>query len=487
MKISKIQGKYFSSFSFAVVGSGPAGFFTSKHLLKKIENVSIDFYDKLPHPFGLVRNGVAPDHQDVKNVISDFSQILEHKNVKFMGNVEVGKDITLEELNRNYSAIILAHGADGENTLNILNEDKFGCFSARNFVNWYNGHILHSNDSKINSLDFSQIKDVVIIGNGNVAIDVARLLAKDPKDIKNLDIPEHVLDKLKHSNIKNIHIVARRGLMQAAFTIKEVRELSKIPGVNLITFKDEIENSLNPNSIEELEALLPADKRQINRKIEFVKGFLNIDKHDKKSILSIPEARRNVFFRFLLAPSQIHLDTINEKVEAISFNKTRLVGKTFSQTVENIPNQLETIRTPLIFKSIGYKSVNVFPQLNFDEKEKILKNENGVVYNNQNELLRNIFTAGWVKIGAKGIIDTTLRDSYDTAASIFKAINRGSIEPVSTDYESIFSRLEEKKVKVFDYEDWKKIDAYEIEEGKMRNKIREKVTDINKLFSLVNN
>lgn len=487
MKLLKISKKQFSSnYSFAVVGSGPAGFFTSKHLLKKLENISIDFYEKLPHPFGLVRNGVSPDHQDVKNVTTDFSQILENNKVKFMGNIKIGKDLSLEDLNRNYSAIILSYGADGENTLNLPNEDNFGCFSARNFVNWYNGHISYSNDSKINSIDFSQVKDVVIIGNGNVAIDVARLLAKEEKDLRHLDIPEHVLSKLKDSNIENIHIIARRGLMQSAFTIKEIRELSKIEGINLIIYKDEIENSLNENSIEEIEALVPADKRQLLRKIEFVKKFLTVDRKDHNSLASIPHKRRNVYFRFLQNPSQIHVNNTSGNVEAISFNKTKLIGKTFSQTFENIPNEIETIRTNLVFKSIGYKSVKLFPQLNFDENEKVLRHQNGIVMNNDNELLRNIFTVGWVKIGAKGIIDTTLRDSYDTAASIFKAISNGTIEPKATDYDYILSKLEENKVKPISYEDWKKIDAYEVEEGKRRNKLREKITDINKMFSLIN-
>ena len=356
MNFIKIQKRHFSNFSFAIVGSGPAGFFTSKHLLKKVENVTIDFYEKLPHPFGLVRNGVSPDHQDVKKVISDFSQILENKNVKFFGNVEVGKDIKLQELQRNYSGVILSYGADGENLLDLENENKIGCFSARNFVNWYNGHIKHSNDSDINKIDFSRVKDVVIIGNGNVAIDVARLLAKEEKDLRHLDIPEHVLDRLRNSSLKNIHIVARRGLMQAAFTIKEVRELSKIPGINLVVLKEEIENSLNERSLEELDSTIPAERRHLERKIEFVKKFIILDKYDQKTFIHYLKIRRNVFFRFILAPSEIHVDRLPDssgKVDAISLNKTRLVGKTFSQTIERIPNEIETIQTILIFKSIG--------------------------------------------------------------------------------------------------------------------------------------
>jgi adrenodoxin-NADP+ reductase len=469
----KLLKRAFSSssqpnYSFAVVGSGPGGFFTAKQLMKKYGDVQIDFYEKLPHPYGLVRTGVAPDHQEVKNVEKDFKQLLEDSRVRFLGNINIGKDLPLEILQKNYSSIILAYGADSENPLGIKNENASGFYSARNLVSWYNGHVLYSSTSEFNRVNFSEISDVVIIGNGNVAVDISRMLSKPINDLKHFDMPESVIEKLSNSKVKNIHIVARRGLQHAAFTVKEMRELSKLEGVKMFVYKDEIENIID--FIEDTTSILPSERRHLTRKIDLVKSFNIIDKND--SINLDLNNRKNIFLRFLLTPQEIMTNSSNQ-AQGIKF------------TTKN--NNEEILSSQLILKSTGYKGVKIFDNLSFNKTNCTVDNLNGMAYYDQDHLLSdNIFCVGWIKTGAKGVIDSTLRDSHDTAESIHRAISRDQIKEKCPDYKSILEYLKKNNVVTVSYDDWKKIDRYEIEEGRKLNKIREKIVDLNKMLSFVN-
>lgn len=474
--------KKFSTLSFAVVGSGPGGFYTSKHLLKKYPNAKIDFFERLPHPYGLVRTGVAPDHQSVKNVEKDFHQVIEDSRVRFLGNVEVGnkdKDVSFELLKQNYSSIILSYGAASENELGLKNEDAFGCFSARNFVNWYNGHVFYSKNSIFAGNDktkrFEDANDVVIIGNGNVAVDVARILAKTVEALHPYDIPDSVLEVLSRSKVKNIHMIARRGVMQSAFTLKEIKELAKVEGVSVYIYKDELEKSLSESQMAELASLSFAEKKQYTKKADLMKTFHILEKNQP-----IPEnnSRKNIILRYCLAPEQIL--TSDSKVSGMVFRRTNLVGKGTQNTEET-----ETINSQVVFKSIGYKSVPVFDEIQFDKKQNIVGNEKGVVFDAAGKKCDNIFTVGWVKIGAKGIIDTTLRDSFETAESIVYAVNDGLVKEKEPDFDSIVKMVRNKGKVPVTYPDWKKIDTYEIEEGKKKGKIREKIVDLSKMLSLV--
>lgn len=466
--LSNIQSNY----SFAIVGSGPGGFFTAKQLLKKYGDIQLDFYDKLPHPYGLVRTGVAPDHQEVKNVEKDFKQLLEDSRVRFLGNINIGKDLPLEILQKNYSSIILAYGADSENPLGIKNENASGFYSARNMVSWYNGHILYSSTSEMNQVNFSEISDVVLIGNGNVSVDITRMLSKHINDLKHFDMPESVIQKLSNNKIKNIHIVARRGLLHAAFTLKEMRELSKVEGVKIFVYKHEIENIMD--FIEDTSSILPSERRHLTRKIDLIKSFNIIDQTKNSNEMysngSEFNNRKNIFLRFCLTPQEI-LTNSNNHVEGIKFTND------------------ETLPCQLILKSTGYKGVKIFDNLLFNRNKCTVENLNGMAYydeNNINLLSENIFCVGWIKTGAKGVIDSTLRDSHDTAESIHRAILREQIKEKSPDYKGILEYLKNKKVIAVNYDDWKKIDQFEIEEGRKLNKIREKIIDLKKMLSFVN-
>lgn len=468
----RIALKYFSSsnYSFGIIGSGPGGFYTAKHLLKKFGNIKIDIYEKLPHPFGLIRTGVAPDHQVVKNVEKDFSNLIEDERVRFFGNVEVGKDISFETIRKNYSGVVLAYGTDTDNKLNIKNEEAFGCFSARNFINWYNGHILNSMESQFNNYNFSDCKETLVIGNGNVAIDVARILSKSVDELKTYDIPDYVLTKLSHKKLNNIHIIGRRGLMQSAFTIKEMRELSKVEGVKIFVYKDELADCLEDKA---LEAILPAQRRHISRKIELVKSFNLLEKDQ------IPEVHSgiNIILRFYLVPQEIICN--DNKVRKMKFSRNK-------DNKCNLDNNEFLFNTDLILKSIGYRSVNIFESLKFNEQSGTLHHTNGVNHDILGNLIHNIFCVGWAKTGPKGIVDTTLRDSFDTVESIFKAFENDSIVHKEPDVENIKKEIESKGKLIISKSEWNKINQYEIQEGIKKGKVREKLVDLEKLFSVIN-
>jgi NADPH-dependent glutamate synthase beta subunit-like oxidoreductase len=467
-KFPKIPHKYFSTLSYAIIGSGPAGLYTAKHLLKTQSYIKIHIYEKLPHPFGLVRTGVAPDHQDVKKVQNDFSQVLEDQRVQFLGNIDIGEDISLDVLRTNYSAIIIAYGAESENTLGIENEDAEGCYSARRFVNWYNGHILYSQDSPFNSIDFNQ-ENVVIIGNGNVAVDVARILSKSYNELKKYDIPEYVLDKLANKRVKNIHIVARKEFKLAAFTIKEIKELSRVENVKMYVYKTEILES-EDTTVDNHATKFSADRIHMQKKLTFVN---KLEKLESGQSSPPNDIGTNIHLRFLLVPFKIH--TSHGHVSGIDFKP-------------NLPNTstgVQHIDTPLIFKSIGYRSLQTFEDIEFDPRLNIIKNEHGLVYGLGNTLLNDVFTVGWVKRGAKGIIDSTLRDSYDTLFSINESLNKAFLKPSEPDMGRIKSLIEANGKRIVTYEDWKKVNEYELQQGERKGKAREKVTSLSTFFDVL--
>lgn len=480
------------------MGSGPGGFYSAKQLLRKYPNFRVDIYDKLPHPFGLVRTGIAPDHQEAKIVENDFTTLLKNKEesgrVNFYGNVEIGKDITFAELQENYSGLIFSYGASDENVLNLANEENFGCFSSRKFVNWYNTHIEFAEKSPFMTPEFNlgNTRDVVLIGNGNVAMDIARLLTKPFSEVRKFDINEKILEKFRQNKTKNIHIVARRGLVQSAFTVKELRELNKVSENNIYILRDEIANSLNENSEIEMNDNNPGERRQYARKLDLVKKLNIVDSLDEmERIRNMDDGKVKIFFRFLLTPTEIMVDESkeNKPVKGIKFLRSHLEGKPNSQVnvVDDSTSKNEFIfETPLILKSIGYKVQNLFPtNLQFDNKANTLMNKWGVLYDTKEKLYNNIFACGWVKRGAKGIVDSTLRDSYDTFNSINFNLENEKFQPKNFEPNAIRDLLEKRNVKYIDNERWFYVDKIELERGKKLEKLREKIFNRQEFLDLI--
>jgi adrenodoxin-NADP+ reductase len=468
--------------SFAVIGTGPGGFYTSKHLLKNYENLHIDLFERLPHPFGLIRTGVAPDHQDVKNVMNDFSQILEDKRVNFYGNINIGKDISFKTLQENYSGIIIAYGADNEYQLEIPNEQVYGSFSGRQFVNWYNGHI------EYNKLKFPlDSENCVIIGNGNVAVDLARMLAKSYDDLKKYDIAESVLETLTKNKVNNIHMIGRRGILQGAFTVKEMRELSRVKNLKVYVFENDLNHSLDELFVRMLNLFNPAEKKHAQKKLDLLNSF-NVVKDEDDLARKLDKSSKNLIMRFFLAPNSITTSRDNQIVQSVELNKTLLTMNEDKKIVSNVTDQKgAVIQTSLLLKSIGYKSTKLFKEIEFSDTSNTLGNFRGKVYNSDKKLLDNVFTVGWVKTGAKGIIDSTLRDSYGTVETIITSINDNLLKPKIPDMKAVFESADSENVKYINYDQWKKVDRYEVEEGRKKNKIREKIITKEKMLEVALN
>lgn len=447
--IIKIIRKTFSlKYSFAVVGSGPGCFHTIKHLINKFgDNIKIDIFEKDPLPYGLVRSGIAPDHYSMKNVIKDYITILKKHNVNIFCNVEVVEKISeislqnrevqqcyldINNLTKLYSGIIISCGAEDEIKLNLPcylnnteNNNYLGIsnelnirnyFSGKEIVSWYNGQFETSIKSTLNDTNFDKVKDVVIVGNGNVSVDVSRLLIKDIKDLSNLDIPDHVLNKFKERNIDRIHIVGRRGSIQSAFSTKEIKELNKIR--SMVLDKEEYDFSKNKSSLDELESKDFAVKRNLTNKFQFIESLERKNLNDINSMFKM----RNIFLRYLLEPSKIVVKHINKNeytVDGIYFMRNELIGNPHEQkskVIENLKDKELYIKCDLLVSSVGYVSSQPFKSL--------FKYSKNVVENDKGHIKENIFCSGWYKRGAKGILNETLVDARETFQSIEKNLDK---------------------------------------------------------------
>ncbi|XP_033743917.1 NADPH:adrenodoxin oxidoreductase, mitochondrial-like isoform X2 [Pecten maximus] len=343
-----------------VVGSGPAGFYTAQQLLKGNPDIVVDIYEKLPVPFGLVRFGVAPDHPEVKNVINTFTKTAQSERCSFIGNVEVGRDVTLQQLRKAYSAVVLAYGADDDRTLGIPGEELNNVISARSFVGWFNG-LPQDKDLKV---DLSAER-AVILGHGNVALDVARILLTPVDILKKTDISQHALDALSQSCVKEVLLVGRRGPLQVAFTIKELREMIKIP---------ECKPNLNPKDYLKLNDLLPDLPRPRKRLTELLyKTALEPTPTDKKLWAG---AKREWRLDFLRSPVHIYGET---KATGVKFAINRLEGEDPVIKTAVVTEETEDIDCGLVLRSIGYQSVSIDKDIPFNMQKGVVSHSQGRV------------------------------------------------------------------------------------------------------------
>ena len=445
----------------AIIGSGPSGFYAAEALLKSDIPIKVDMFERLPVPYGLVRSGVAPDHPKLKQAIQVYARIAESPDFTYFGNVTVGRDITIEELNRLYHAVIFASGAEADRKLGIPGEDLPGSYTATEFVGWYNGHP----DYRDRTFDLSH-ETAVIIGQGNVAADVARILAKTVDELKHTDIAEHALETLAESKIKNIYVVGRRGPAQAKFTSKELKEFGELEDCDPVIDKEELQ--LNPESEAEL-----ADKTNAgNKKVyELFCGF--------SETAPSPAKKRRIYFTFLKSPVEI---VGTDKVQKLILEKNMLVGEPAQQSARGTSETID-IETGIIFRSIGYRGIPI-PGVPFDEKRGIMPNIDGRV-TNAGTVVPGLYTAGWIKRGPTGIIGTNRADSVATVSSLLEDISKlNTIEPKSG-AEGACKLLHERGIRYVSFSDWKKIDTSEIERGAPKNKPREKYTRTGEMLELL--
>ena len=430
----------------AVVGSGPAGFYAAGALLASDDpRVEVDLIERLPTPWGLVRLGVAPDHPNIKAVSRAFEKIASQPGFRFFGNVELGRDVKHEELAERYDAVLYAVGAQTDRQLGIPGEDLPGSWPATAFVAWYNGH------PDFQGLEFDlRHERAVVIGNGNVALDVARMLALTPEELAPTDTTDAAIDAINAAGVREILVIGRRGPVQAAWTPVEVGELGELAGADILV--DPRDMRLDPASEAELEVAPPTVKR-------------NVD-HLRSYAERPPEGKpRAIRLRFLASPVAILGD---EKVEAIELVRNVLVDGRAVATDET-----ETVPCGIVFRSVGYRGVEL-PGVPFEAGSGTIPNEGGRVR-------PGVYVAGWIKRGPSGVIGTNKKDATETVELLLGDARSGALpEARGGDLEEL---LVERAVDHVLYPGWEAIDSAERSAGEPRGRPRVKLCTWDELLA----
>ncbi len=451
-------GQNEATLKVAVIGAGPSGFYASEALLRAGCKVAVDLFEKLPVPFGLVRYGVAPDHPQLKSVTRVFERIASTPGFRFMGNINVGRDIAIDELSECYHAIIFATGAEHEKSLGIPGEDLPGSHSARAFVAWYNGHP----DYRDHTFDFNH-ECAVIVGQGNVALDIARILAKSPDELRTTDIASHALEQLAESRIQDIRVVGRRGPVQTKFTAKELREFESLVECSVSVSPGELK--LNDSSQRELDDLT-CPQLQLN-----MNAFHALMNGPSRSLA------KRCQFQFFLEPRAI---LGRACVNGIEFERTRLEGSPFRQQACGT-GKIIRVDCGLVIRSIGYRTTRLASTLEGRNLEPCTSTDGRVIENGKR--VPGLYVAGWAKRGAEGTIGSNRGDSVATVDSLLA--DRAHLSSPRRDIEEFLGRVVASQKVVVDFADWKRVDDAEISRGQLLGKPREKFTRVTEMLSAV--
>lgn len=437
----------------AIVGSGPSGFYAAEALFKSDHTVTVDMIERLPAPFGLVRNGVAPDHPKLKQPIQVYDKIAQTQGFNFVGNVTVGRDVTVEELSATHHAILFTCGAETDRRLGVPGEDLPGSHTATEFVGWYNGHP----DFQDRVFDLGQ-EVAVVIGQGNVAADVARMLAKSADELATTDITQHALEALAASRVREIHVIGRRGPAQAKFTSKELRELGELANCSAIV--DPLDLRLNSESVTEL-----ADKNNYT-------AAKNVELFQSWAASPVSDKARRIVFHFLASPVELRGEG---RLERLVLERNRLEGAPFAQVARGTGERFE-LACGLLFRSVGYRGMPI-PGVPFDHQRCVFPNDNGRVVG-----ASGLYAAGWIKRGPTGIIGTNRADAVATVATLLGDLEK--LDPAAKPgADGLHALLARRGIKVVNYRDWQRIDAQEIERGKPKDKPREKFTRVEEMLA----
>ncbi len=450
----------------AIIGAGPAGFYAADHLLsQKDVVVQVDMFDRLPTPFGLVRGGVAPDHQKIKSVTKVYDRIAAQPNFRFYGYVELGRDITVDDLKRFYHQLVYTVGAQTDKKLGIPGEDFPNHHPATEFVAWYNGHP----DYRDLKFDLSQEK-VAVIGVGNVAVDVARILSRSVDELAKTDIADYALEALSQSKVKEVYLVGRRGPVQAAFTTPEIKELGEMEDADCMV--PLAEATLDPLS---QAALAQSTDRALHRKVELIQEYAHRSRTNKKRVLVI---------RFLVSPLEV-LGSSEQGVTGLKLVKNELYATDAGTLLPRATQETEELACGLLFRSIGYKGLPL-PGVPFHEKWGTIPNIQGRVTQSMDSQETRIgqYTAGWIKRGPSGVIGTNKPDAVETVNMMLEDMRSGrTIAPETPDREAAANFIREKQPKFFSYEDWLALDALEVKNGETIGRPRLKFTQIEDMLS----
>jgi ferredoxin/flavodoxin---NADP+ reductase len=449
----------------AVVGSGPAAFYGVEHLFKQSELVvEADMFDRLPTPFGLVRYGVAPDHLKIKTVTRAYDAIAAHPRFRFFGNVDFGVHLTLADLQRHYHQVLFATGAQSDRRMGIPGEDLEGSHPATEFVAWYNGHP----DYRDHPFDLS-VERAAVVGVGNVAIDVARILVRTPEELAKTDVADYALEALRHSRIKEVFLLGRRGPAQAAFTNPEVKEIGEMADADVIVRPDEVQ--LDPLSRAQVDA---AQDRTLLKKVEILQGYA----------LRKPEGRsRRLHVRFLVSPVELIGDA-RGRVTRMRLVRNTLVASETGALNAAATGEHEDLDVGLVFRSVGYRGV-ALPDVPFHERWGVILNEKGRVLDPATgRVVPGLYASGWIKRGPSGVIGTNKPDSVETVSAMLEDLAQGAhFTPAEPDPDAAAALVQARQALFVTYADWRKLDALEIANGQASGRPRLKFTSVDDMLA----
>jgi ferredoxin--NADP+ reductase len=456
----------------AVIGSGPAGFYTAGHLLKdSAGSFEVDMLERLPTPWGLVRSGVAPDHPKIKSVTRVYEKTAAHPRFRFFGNVTFGEHVSREDLLAHYHAIVYATGSPSDRPLGIPGEDLPGSHAATEFVGWYNGHP----DNTDLEVDLLSAERALVIGNGNVALDVARMLVLSPAELAPTDTADHALEVLADSHVREVVVVGRRGPAQAAFTNPELLELGELSDVDVIVDPDELDRAL---AVHDSDAGSDITSR---RNVEILRSYAERP----------PSGRpKRIVLRFLLSPISLIPDG-RDHLGAVELARNELVFAPGGSLRASPTEERETIASGLVFRAIGYRGIPL-PGVPFDERSGTIPNEGGRILDpTTGAALHGEYVVGWIKRGPSGVIGTNKKDAQETVNAIFadassggEDLHAGGRAPQNPDAAAVEQLLRDRQPELVTYDGWSSIDRHERALGEQTGRPRVKLTRIEEMLRI---
>ncbi|HEV2975106.1 MAG TPA: FAD-dependent oxidoreductase [Solirubrobacteraceae bacterium] len=471
-----------SPIRIAVIGSGPAGFYAAGHLLKdSSERIEVDMIERLPTPWGLVRSGVAPDHPKIKSVTRVYEKTAAHPRFRYFGNVSFGEHVSREDLLARYHAIVYATGSPLDRPLRIPGEQLPGSHAATEFVGWYNGHPDHSGLE----VDLVSAERAIVIGNGNVAIDVARMLMLSAKELAPTDTADHALEVLARSRVHEVLVVGRRGPAQAAFTNPELLELDELSGADVLVDKNELERALaSRDETAEQDATA-------RRNVEILRRYAE---H------APTPGRKRIVLRFLLSPVEL-IAGEDGALAAVKLVRNELVPGDDGALKARATDESEAIAAGLAFRAIGYRGVPL-PGVSFDERAATILNARGRVLDPEGrEPLPGEYVVGWIKRGPSGVIGTNKKDAQETVDAMLADLrpsangDRAGVDatpagagaphtPSEPDASAVEALLRERQPALVTYSGWEAIDRHERALGEPDGRPRVKLTEIEEMLRI---
>lgn len=442
----------------AIVGSGPSGFYAAESLFRADGlAVRVDVFDRLPTPYGLVRYGVAPDHQKMKAVIRVYEKTASRPGFRFFGNVRIGADLTVDDLAQSYDHIVYAVGAETDRQLGVPGEELTGSHSATDFVGWYNGHPDHRDDR----FDLS-VERAVVFGVGNVAMDVTRILMRDPDELQETDIADYALDALRASRVREIVVVGRRGVAQAAFSPKEIEELGSLAGVDLI---------VRPSDLE-LDDATRADLA------EDTNARKNVEYLERKLTEGPTDASRRIVLRFLTSPTELHGE--DERLTALTLERNAIERGDDGWPRPVGTGERERIDAGLVFRAIGYRG-EPLPGVPFDARRGIIPNVDGrVTESPDGPVVPGAYVVGWAKRGPTGLIGTNKGCSATTVDRMLEDLDA---LPTEREFPDVETKLRETGIRWVSFDDWKQLDALEVGRGEKQGRIRDRFSRVEDMLA----